>query len=162
MIIRCFISRYVRAQKGAVAVEAAFILPFLILGGIGVMDASYLLLQNHKMETGLANAGSYLARASNPQTVELQAKRIATFGTTQAAGHAVIHDWMPADVTIGYKVISNGSVSVGTLYRGGNNISVVQISSEKTYAGFGILKAAFGGSLTIKAAHEQRLTGDIS
>ena len=156
------ISRYAREQNGAVAVEAAFVLPFLILGGIGTMDASYLLLQNHKMETGLANAASYLARASSPQTVELQAKRIATLGTPQAVGAPVIQDWTPTDITISYKVISNANLGTGTLYRGGDTIRVVQLASQKPYAGFGVLKAAFGGSLVVKATHEQRLTGESS
>lgn len=147
--------------QGAIAVEAAFLLPLLLLAGFGAIDASYLLLQNHKMEAGLANAGSYLARTTNPEGFEARAKRLAATGSLDSGAAPRIKNWTESDVAIQYRSVVNSVNANGeTDYRGGDTIRVAQISSSLTYQGFGILKAVTGGAVTITARHEQRLIGE--
>lgn len=149
---------YRKDRRGAVALEAAFILPFLLIGGIGAIDASYLMLQNHKMEAGLANAASYLARSPDPAAHEMLAKRLAVSGRIGTGGRPVLRDWNPSDIAITYKSVANA----GGNYRGGTSVKTVTLTSSKSFDGFGVLKSVFGGSITIQARHEQRLVGTLT
>ena len=47
-------------NSGAVTIEAAIIVPILAVVGLGIMDSSYMLLQNHKMEQSLVSAANYM------------------------------------------------------------------------------------------------------
>lgn len=143
-------------RRGVAAIEAALLLPLLTLAGFGVIDASLLLLQNHKMENGLAAAGNYLSKAPNPNSVEVQAKRLATTGHVKAGGKALIAGWSDAAVTITYRSVSNNAGN----YRGGNNVRVVRLTSQTPYQGLGLIKAISGGSLFLKASYENRLVSE--
>lgn len=155
--VRHILFRLIRERSGAVAVETVFILPFLLFGGLAAIDASFLMLQNHKMESGLSNAGSYLARVQNPNALEDNAKRLAVSGQIGSGGAARLSGWNAGDITVSYKSVANNDGD----YRGGASVRTVTLSSQKPFNGFGILKTVFGGSITISARHEQRLIGAL-
>lgn len=144
-----------RDKDGVVAVEAALLFPFLAVLGFGAMDASNMLLQNHKMKQSLVSAANYMARSTDPELVETQAKQIAVSGTTDPAAEPLIKNWTPEDVSISYKLIPNDAGQ----YRGGNNIRVVDITTTLPYEGFGILKSIRGRTITLNAQYQQRMTG---
>ena len=151
---------YQTCQSGAAVVEAVFVFPLLILLGFGAVDSSLLMLQNHKMETGLTAAGNYLSRSENPQSLETKARRLATTGQLTSGGSAKITGWGTNDVVISYQSTANPDNGGSRDYRGGDTIKVARLTSQLSYDGIGFLKAVTGGSITIKASYEERLVGD--
>ena len=151
--------KYRSCEEGAVAAEAVFVFPLLIFFGFGAVDTSLLMLQNHKMESGLTAAGNYLSRTSIPSTHEAAAKRLATTGQLSPGGAARIPNWVESDVQIIYQNTNNPDDADGRDYRGGDTIQVVRLSSQFNYDGFGFLKAVTGGTITVNADYEERLVG---
>ena len=143
--------------QGVAAVEAALIFPFLAIAGLGVMDCSYMLLQNHKMEQSLVSAANFMALASDPQLVETQAKRIAVSGSIDPSAEPLIKNWSPSDISISYTMVPNDNGQ----YRGGEFIRVVNITTTHPYEGFGIVKSITGSSVTLNAQYQQRMTGTV-
>lgn len=151
---------YRKAEDGAVAIEAVFALPLLILIGFGAIDGSLLMMQNHKAETGLISAGNYLAQTPMPLNFETKAKRLATTGQLSAGGVRKIQNWSENDITISYKSFANSDDGSGRDYRGGDTLKVVQLSTEIPFQGLGFFKSVTGGSITIKANYEERLIAE--
>jgi len=143
---------YSARTNGSMSIEAALVIPILMLSGLGAVDASNYLLQNHKMESGLVSAGRYLAKSDNPQSIGIRAKRLAVSGRTDSGVNPVLENWTTNDVTITYLSTNNSQ----GLYRGGDQILTVKISSELPYQGFGLLNAVTGGS-TLRASYEERI-----
>lgn len=142
-------------NSGAATVEAAIVIPILAVVGLGVMDCSYMLLQNHKMEQSLVSAANYMALSTDPWLVETQAKLIAVSGTTDPLADPLIKNWLPSDVSISYVMVPNNNGQ----YRGGGFIRVVDITTSLPYEGFGIVKSLMGKGITLNAQYQQRMTG---
>jgi len=153
------VTQFLRADHGSAAVEAALLTPFLLLGGFGTIDASFLVLQHHKLETGLSSAASYLSKAVDPQSLETQARRLAATGQIRTGGTPIIANWTQADIAISYKNFANSSVSGSSLYRGGEIVKVVNISTSIPYEGLGLIKAVTGGRIVLTGEYEERLSG---
>ena len=156
------LSAYRKSESGAVAIEAVFALPLLILIGFGAIDGSLLMMQNHKAENGLVSAGNYLAKTPTPTNFEDRAKRLATTGQMTAGGDRKIENWTDSDVSIIYKTTSNADTGLGRNYRGGDTIKVVQLSTSIPFQGIGLLKSVSGGTINIKANYEERLIAERS
>ncbi len=137
---------------GSISVETALVVPILMASGLGAVDVSNYLLQNHKMESGLVSAGRYLAFAQDPQSMSTRAKRLAISGRVDAGAAPVLENWTANDVTITYSSTDNDD----DLYRGGSEIITVKITSELPYKGLGLLNAVTGGS-TLSASYEERI-----
>lgn len=153
---------YRNSESGAVAIEAVFALPLLILIGFGAIDGSLLMMQNHKAENGLVSAGNYLARTPTPTSFEARARRLATTGQMSTGGDRKIGNWSETDVTIRYKSIANSDGGSGRNYRGGDTIKVVQLSTSIPFQGLGFFKSVSGGSITVNASYEERLIAERS
>ncbi len=153
------LSKYLKSEHGAAALEAALVTPILLLGGFGTIDASFLVLQHHKLETGLSSAASYLSKAVDPQSLETQARRLAATGQIRSGGKPIIANWTQADIAISYKNFANSSVSGTSLYRGGETVKVVNISTSIPYEGLGLIKAMTGGRIVLSGEYEERLSG---
>lgn len=141
-------------NDGNVVIEAALILPFLISAGLGAADASYMLLQNHRAESQLTIAATYMSKAHYPQNVENQAKNLAVTGVIGSGGTPLIAGWSSQDINIAYKTVDNTSGS----YLGGGSVKVVQISTEIPYSGLGIVNSITRNSIKIKVTVEERLS----
>jgi len=153
---------YQNSESGSVAIEAVFAVPLLILIGFGAIDGSLLMMQNHKAENGLVSAGNYLAKTPSPRNFETRAKRLATTGQITNGGAAKIKNWSDNDIAIRYKSISNFRTRTGRIFRGGNRVSVVELSTSIPFQGIGFFKSVSGGSITIEARYEERLiAGEI-
>jgi len=153
---------YQNSESGAVAIEAVFALPLLILIGFGAIDGSLLMMQNHKAENGLVSAGNYLAKTPTPTSFETRAKRLATTGQMAAGGFRKIDNWSENDITINYKSIANADTGSGRNYRGGDTVKVVQLSTTIPFQGLGFFKSVSGGTINIKASYEERLIAERS
>lgn len=151
--------RYISDKSGIAAVEAAMVFPFLITAGFASMDASYMVLQSHKMESSLSAAANYLAQTPDPQSFETQAKRLAATGQIKSGGSSIIPNWTENDVTISYRNVANTPTESGLSYRGGHTIEIIQVSTTLSYQGFGFLKAINGGNVSVGAQSEARSVG---
>lgn len=156
------LSAYLKSESGAVAIEAVFALPLLILIGFGAIDGSLLMMQNHKAENGLVSAGNYLARTPTPASFEARAKRLATTGQMATGGERKIGNWAESDVTISYKSIANADNGSGRNYRGSDTVKVVQLSTSIPFQGLGFFKSVSGGAIMVNASYEERLIAERS
>ena len=151
-------------SRGSAAIEGALTLPFLIAAGLGTIDGSLLMLQNHKMEQALSLAGSYLARSDDPETHEDTAKSLAVHGTVEkptADSKKTIENWSVDQITITYNDTKNTETQGKTLYRGGETIRVVKLSGSVDFKGLGFLNLLFDKDVKITAEYEERIPGYI-
>lgn len=157
-----FLKKFGNDQSGAAVIEAVLMVPIVGALGLGTIDASLLVLQRHKVETNLASAAGYLAKTKIPQSFETQAKNLATTGQILTGGTPMISGWTNEKVTIAYKSVPNTLLQSGTSYKGGDTVRVIQISTDIQYKGLGLLSSLRGGKINLKAAYEERITGDLS
>jgi hypothetical protein len=152
-----FLSRYRKCEDGVAAVEAALVFPVLITIGFGAMDASILLMQNHKLSTSLSSAANYMAYANAPRLVEANAKNIALTGELNANANPLISSMSPSDISITYKDIANPEVDGVRDYRGEDVVRLVEISASTPYKGIGFLRTVTGGNIAVAGRFETRL-----
>lgn len=148
------IRRFRANESGAAAVEAALLMPFLLAATVTAADVGKALLDRHLMKTGLAAGARLLARASDPTTIETQARNLAVMGRP-SGGKSRIAGWSPAQVSITYRLVANGTGA----YLGGPTVRVVRVESSIPYTGFGLVNLIGGGALSVTAVHEERWTG---
>ena len=135
-------------------------MPFVITVGLGAIDASNMLLQNHKLETQLTMAGNFLAKSRTPTQYEVQAKNLACSGeSTATVDKCVIPNWTVGDIQVSYATVSNAELDEGFEYRDGNPVQIVRVSSDIRYTGFGLLSSIFGGSIRLSGSYEERVIG---
>lgn len=154
------LQKIISDKTGSVLVEAALVLPLLIVAALGSIDASYMMLQNHKLESQLSMAASYLSRSDNPVNQENAAKNLALTGTTNANAAPLLKGWSISDINISYVSTSNEPDADGdTLYRGETTVKTIVIVSQVDYKGLGILSSFAPEGLALKGEVEERLIG---
>ena len=153
------LTKYQGDTSGSILVESALVLPLLIAAGLGSIDASYMMIQNHKLESQLAMAASYLSRSDNPANLETAAKNLALTGAIDGT-KSVIDGWSASDITISYVATENQTNGNGdSLYRGDSTITTVVVSSQFKYKGFGVLSSTLPGKMSLNGRVEDRITG---
>jgi len=151
--------QYRENENGVAAIEGALVFPFLLVTGFGIIDASLLMMQHHRLSAGLTSAGSYLAKSPNPQSLEANAKQLAISGSFQSNKKPYIKNLQPNVVSISYRNIANPEINGARDYRGGDTVKVVEIKTNIPYMGLGFLKTLSRGNLKISVQHETRLVG---
>jgi len=149
---------YLSCAAGTATIEAAFIVPVFVAAGLGIFDSSSLLRQTQIMDSQLSIAAKFLAQSPSPNDAELSAKRLTVTGTLADGGTPMIVGWSVNDITISYAEIENTSQGSRYLYRGGDMVRVVKLSSSLAYDGFGPISAISKKSVIIHAEHEERIT----
>ena len=137
-----------RDQSGVAAVEAALLLPVLILLALGTADVSWMLAQSHRVEQGLAAGGGYLAKSGSPDAHVARARNLAVTGQF-VGGSSRVDGWSADDVSVSFR-------SVAGDYRTGDRGRVVVLQTTVPYRGFGIL-STIREDWTITATHEERV-----
>ena len=165
--------RFCKKEDGAALIEMAILLPFLGLLIFGVFEVGNLLYQYQLVQSGVRDAGRYLARVSDPATStticapvvlaahESNAADIAVMGTIGGTTKRVSW-WNKADVTFTYPTIANARNATTGLspYRGPNPIRIVQINTTPSYSGIGMLTfLGFPSPLTFTLTHQERCIG---
>src|SRR5260370_7169292 len=76
-----------RNGEGSALIEAAIIMPVLLILVLGVFEFSWLIDQQHLISTGIHDAARYIARSANPTdlTIQNRAKNLATPGPITGA-----------------------------------------------------------------------------
>ena len=145
--------------RGGLIVEAALVLPFLILLGLGAADASYMMVQNHKLESRLTMAGNFLAKTGTPNLYESQARNLACAGQISTPSSCVLPNWSPSDIIVTYTDVANAEIEGGFEYRGDSPVKIVTVTSGIDYSGFGILSSFSGGSIRLQGSYQERVIG---
>jgi Flp pilus assembly protein TadG len=156
------ILRFRRDADGAAAVEVGLAFPFIVMFASGLFEYGALFYNFELLQTGVRDAARYLARVENPAASETAARNLAVRGTVDATGALRIGWWQSSDVQITYKTTPNPmDEDTGTrLYRGRDPLTVIRVSTELNYNGFGLLKSFGLAPVKVIAAHEERYVGE--
>ncbi|MDJ1159215.1 pilus assembly protein [Chelatococcus sp. SYSU_G07232] len=149
-------------EHGTALIEGAIVLPVLMLLAYGVFEFSNAFYAHHLMTTGIRDAARYLARTADPAAAASQARNLATTGTIDGSGRRRVSWWAPSDVAVAVQTIAN-PVDPATgerPYRGGNQISIVTVSTSPSYPGLGTLGFLGLSSFAVRASHRERVIGD--
>ena len=153
--------RLKRDERGTAAIEAALTFPFLVLVGSGLFEFGNIFYNYELIQTGVRDSARYLARVADPATSETAARNIAVRGTVDTSGSLRVSWWQAANVQISYRTTPN-PVDANTgrrIYRGNDPLTVIRVSTDFNYPGFGLLNRVGLGPLRITAAHEERYVG---
>jgi hypothetical protein len=154
-------------QDGSALVEGAVVVPLLFLLLFGVYEFSWFFYQQHLVSTGIRDAARYLARVVNScnafspawEIEQTYAKNLATTGSINGGAERV-RGWNAAMVTPRCTAIDNpiGADGLG-IYRGGNAIHVVTVSTRFTEPSLGFLGFLRLPPLVISVSHSERAIG---
>src|SRR5260221_11379384 len=97
-----------RNGEGSALIEAAIIMPVLLILVLGVFEFSWLIDQQHLISTGIHDAARYIARSVNPNdlTIQKNAKKLAITGAIDG-DTARVRGWTPHVVNITYASVNN-------------------------------------------------------
>ncbi len=153
--------RFRQDTRGVAAVEAGLAFPFILIFAGGLFEYGAIFYNFELVQNGVRDAARYLARVPDPVAAETAARNLALRGTVDATGTVRVKSWQPGDITITYETTPNPVDSVTKLrvYRGGEQLTVVRVSTAFDYDGLGLLKSVGLGSIRVSAAHEDRHVG---
>jgi TadE-like protein len=148
-----------RDREGTALIEAAILLPFLLILFSGVFEFSWLICQQHLMLTGICDAARFIARAGNPNdpAIRQDARYLATTGTIDGNVPRV-RGWTTNDVHISYDFISNPVGRNGlTNFRGGAVIEAVTVSTTFKVPPLGFFGLLGLSPPTFTLSHQERV-----
>jgi Flp pilus assembly protein TadG len=153
--------RFRQDDRGAAAVEVGLALPFMAILASGLFEYGSLFYNYELVQTGVRDAARYLARVENPAASETAARNLALRGTVDATGTLRVSWWKAGDIAITYEATANpmNETTGRRLYRGSDPLTVIRVSTEFDYSGFGFLKSFGLGPVKVNAAHEERYVG---
>jgi len=150
-----------RDQAGSALVEFSLLAPFLLALGLGMTELGRFVYQYQLVVEGVRDAGRYIARLDpNDLTNQANAANLAVTGTIDGSGDVRVEGWTAADVTFSVTPVPNDDGTGTPMYRGGENIEVVEVATSFAYADVGFLSAIGISSITFGAAHEQRVIAE--
>jgi hypothetical protein len=149
-------------RRGSVSIETAVAAPLVIALALGAAEFGNMLYNANMIQTGVRDAARYLARTPDPLMNEHLGRNLATTGTISGEGEQRISWWRSEDVSVDLQLVPNtGAAQQGaTLFRGGENIGVVRVSTTVDYSGLGTLSFIGREPLQIRFAHEERWVGE--
>lgn len=154
-------------DKGSALVEAAVMLPLLLILVLGVYEFSWLFYQQHVMSDGLRSAARHLARSphscdtGSPRWAddEAAAQLLAATGSV-LSGRPRLKGWSSNMIAITCTPIDNPLGPDGLrMYRGNAIVYVVTVSSRFTDPSLGFFRMLGLQSPVISASHSERVTG---
>jgi len=146
---------------GTAVVEAAILLPVLLILVYGALEFSWIVGERHTIDQGLADAARYIAHSATPNDdiVKRGARLLATTGEMDG-GALKVRGWSAEDVDISYTVITNSPGPDGeTGLRGGNIIETVTVSTSLVLPSLGFLSAFGIQAPQMIASHSERVIG---
>lgn len=161
-MFRTGLFRFSRDVRGTAALEAGLALPFIVLLGVGMFEFGGVFYNYELIQTGVRDAGRYLARVADPAASETVARNLAVRGSIDSTAPLRVKWWQPADLQISYAKTIPNPVDLTTgqrLYRGPDPIVIIRVSTSLQPAGLGLLTRFGIGPIRISAAHEERYVG---
>lgn len=153
--------RFARDVRAAAAIEAAAALPFLVFLGVSLFEIGGAFYKHDLMQAGVRDAARYLARVAVPTAAETAAKNLAVTGSIDGSKPTRVKGWQTSHVAVSYISTANPPDATTGLrqYRGGATMTTVRVATAMPYAGLGLLATFNLGTVTIRAAHEERHVG---
>lgn len=142
--------------------EAALMIPLLVLLAAGVFEFGRLMYQHQLIETGVRDAARFLSRQRTPATSETAAIELAVMGRVGGTTRRVSW-WAPGTVTVTYGTLANpiNTATGERTYRGPDPLRTVRVSTTVTYPGFGMLVAISRSSgVAVGFSHQERIIGE--
>lgn len=133
---------FARSETAVATIEAAVVMPFVLVLGMGTIEFGWLMAQIESVQTGLRDAVRYVSRSqisvntsyagSLPAAVSASAS-VMMSGTYERNG-----------ITSGQSsfILVTKTNTDGILYRGGNNVYSVRGTADFTPASAGLLAIA--------------------
>lgn len=143
--------------RGTATLELAIVLPVLLTIGLGVIEFGNMLYRYHLISTGVRDAARYAA-GFQQGAKDAEARNIAARGVT-TGGTNRVDWWTPSDVAIAYATVANDDGAGNKLYRGGDNIVMVTVSTSVSYQPLGFLGYLGLGTIPLSTSHQERLFG---
>jgi Flp pilus assembly protein TadG len=151
-------ARLFRSEIGSAMVEFSLLAPFLLSLALGMFEFGRFIYQYQMVVEGLRDAGRYIARL-DPTVLANQtsAANLATTGTIDGTGTARVTGWTADDIDFDVTDVDNDNGSGAPLYRGGDTIQVIEVTTTFNYSDLGFLDVLGLGELSVAASHEQRV-----
>lgn len=159
-------------SDGAVLMEAALVMPVLLLLALGAFEFSNLFFKHHAITAGVRDAARYAARAPRPlgttceETLNDAAlvtalKNLAVSGDIFSPTPARVSGWRAEDVAITSTLIDNpvDAVTGARTYRGPDPICVVRVTSSYAHSGMGLFTRLGFIPTTVSVSHAERWIG---
>jgi Flp pilus assembly protein TadG len=145
-----------RTDSGAALVEAAIVLPIVLVLVGGVYEFGFFIYQDQLATSGVRDAARYLALTSDPTDVTNQtdARNLAVTGSI-GGGPPRVAGWSPSDISIAVDAVDNSADT----YSGGATIQLVTVSTSFLDSTLGFLGLLGLKAPTITASHEERVVG---
>lgn len=162
---------FLHDSSGAVLVEAALVMPVLLLLALGVFEYSNMFFKHQAVTAGVRDAARYAARTPRPlgQTceetlndVELVSavKNLAVSGDIFNSTPARVSGWSVDDVSLTATLVENPVDAAGVrVYRGPDPICIVRVSSSYTHARMGLFSGLGFIPATVSISHTERWIG---
>jgi Flp pilus assembly protein TadG len=161
-----------KSDDGAAILELAVVVPFILSLAFGAFEFGNAIYNYHLMSVGVRDAARYLSGVDkNDSTNVTKAQNIAVYGNVGGTGSKRLASWAwnPGDVTVAYECYDNDQSVAGCspnttnpgnkIYRGGDSITVVTVSTSITYQDLGLLSFLGVGPITMSTSHEERYYG---
>ena len=161
-MIRAQFTRFLKCARGLATVEAARILPVFATVSMAAADTGMLILNLHKIESGLAAGGSYLSRSVDLDADKPNAIRVAVTGYATEGHAATVDGWSTSDVTVTIQDVTNETTQSSLKLRGGDTVKIAHLQTSYTYSGLGFLNMVSINKIKLTASHEERLFGTPS
>jgi Flp pilus assembly protein TadG len=154
--------RFKDDPRGVAAVEAGLAFPFIVAFAAGLFEFGSLFYNFQLIQTGVRDAGRYLARVADPVAAEAAARNLALRGTVDSSGTLRVKWWQASHIQITYKTTPNpvDETTGRRLYRGRDPLVIVRVSTSFDHTGLGFLNALGLGPVRVGAAHEERYVGE--
>lgn len=150
-----------RDRNGSALVEAAILMPVLLILVLGVLEFSWYFFDQDRVSTGIRDAARYLSRVTDPANVAFQSNAINLAVTGSISGEAArVTGWTTRSVNVDLASVPNPIQDDGSrLYRGGPTIRIVTVSTTFTHPSLGFLDLLRLTALRITVAHSERVIG---
>lgn len=150
-----------RDESGAAFIEFTVLAPFLLFLALGMTELGRFLYQYQLVLEGLRDAGRYLARLDpNDSTNQGNAANLAVTATIDGSGDPRVAGWVSSDVAFSVTEVPNDDGSGNALYRGADDVEVLEVTTTFDYADVGFLSALGLNAISIDATHEQRVIAE--
>ncbi len=148
----------IRCNQGTSIIELAVILPVLVTIGLGMIEFGNMLYQYHLINVGVRDAARYLAGLEQTAANETSARNIATTGEVSGGTNRVSW-WNTSSVSVSHTQLANNDGSGNKIFRGGDTITMVTVSTSVQYQSLGFLGTLNLGNFNLAAQHEERVYG---
>ena len=89
-----------RDRRGTAMLELTFIMPLLLVVGLGVLEFGNIIYKRHLIEAGLRDAARYVAGTNDCLANRDEGENLAATGTIDGSGALRVAGWLVADVDV--------------------------------------------------------------